>query len=409
MGDSAHGNYRLLGSWNRVFVSGAVNSEALVLSTLKSSSKPPKVIIDQLWELKSDNEPPRSTSTRGDWTLPILVTYDDAANEAAATVRLPQVPLLKSQVQAIRSRLGPSVVNDAENDEWLCVLDVLRTMAMPSEAADPEDVVMWNRQMEIGTNAARMEGVDEFIADWLLISGVKLSRETATTMFVSLMAHATHWLVNRRRRVNFIFATIIPLQYRRNWKEILLGTRAMQASEVDQLERWRQRGWWRNMPEPEEYVKSDLVDFDSQNSLCHWLLETEPSEWYAKASLQVEKNRRRRLGKSGYFSSVAKMLYHRIPLIRHVYANYIKDLGSPSTAIPEFGLRNGETTLEGTPRSAGVQRLGVKAVVVPAWVEPKEGIGEQGIEDEAYADLPPMPGLQPGNKPVRNPGQDVLE
>jgi hypothetical protein len=272
----------------------------------------------ELWELSGSH-----------WTLPIFVEVQDET----ARVTVPDIPLLRSQRAVLESALSQLATGGTEAERVIPML-VLRENAQKSSHPDAESVVVWNRLPSATVNMPNEEGVDEFVADWLNATGFNLSKASGTTIFVSLCTHMVHWLVNRRKPVNLMFAVLNPFQYRRNWKEILLGMAWTRAQEGT-LEN-RDIYISSHPPSPADFVQSELLSYEKE--VCNWTIECTPTDWFHRHSNQVEFKRRQRLGARPYLVSVCRTVMAHYERAASVYKTFVDEQNAKIVAIPEFNV-----------------------------------------------------------------------
>lgn len=337
--------------------------------------------------------------TGSDWALPILVRV----HEEMAFVSVPNIPLLKKQ-RAILDGFMSQLATGGTEEERIIPLLLLQENAKRSELSNPEDIVEWKRTPSTEANLPHHEGVDEFIAHWLVDSGLEISKAAAATIYVSLCAQMVHWLVNRRRGVNLIFGRIEPFQYRKNWKEILLG-RAVKNVEASTLK-------WPNClyvtahnPTPPEMCSSELVAF--KDGICEWTLEFRASTWFTKQSNELENNRRQRLGPN-YLASVCRTVMGHYERARETYRKYLHEQSVKITSLPEFNQGDGGFFTTVKTHAKGKARNAVRAYVLPPYIiDPPVAPSEPEGPESANGALPEVPSVPCGDSAVRETGADL--
>lgn len=298
-----------------------------------------------IWELKGSH-----------WTLPILVEIHDET----ALVRIPEIPLLPKQRAALENALS-QLATGGTPDERNVPLMFLIENAKRSEFTNAEDVVSWNRQPPIGQNIPKEEGVDDFVGDWLVSTGFGISKASATAIYISICTHMLHWLVNRRRPVNLVFGTLDPFQYRKNWKEILLGKAWLRAA-AGNLED-RTIYITSHPPKPGDMAQSEMLSYNK--GVCNWTLEFTPSKWFHNHSNEVEEKRRQRMGRARYLVSVMRTIMSHAQRAQATYSTYLNEISPKIVEVPEFNSDDGGyfTTLKKDSR--GEIHRPAKAFVLP--------------------------------------------
>ena len=271
----------------------------------------------ELWELAGSH-----------WQLPIIVEI----HADMARVTIPDIPLLGLQRAALENALSQLATGGTETERLIPII-VLKEFAQKSKFESPEQVVAWNRLPSPAINFPKDEGVDEFIKDWLAASGISLSKAAASTLFVSLVTHMMHWLVNRRKPVNLLFGTLDPFQYRKNWKEIVLGMAYARTAEADT---WHKKFVEQHPPTPTDLCQSQLLSFD--RGICRWMVEFTPAAWFHKHSDEVEWNRRKRLGGKAYLVSVCRVIMGHAERAVSVYRKFLHEQSTKIVSLPEFDV-----------------------------------------------------------------------
>jgi hypothetical protein len=321
-------------------------------------------------------------------------------------VRIPDLQLLKVQRGLLESVLTQLSIGMIEGG-WNIPLNVLERCAEPSNRHDPEECVIWMRKPD-KPNLPKEPGVDEFVMDWVMTSGLFQSKATAMTVFVSLMTHVTHWLVNKRKPVNLIFARMTPMHYRRNWKEVVLGRFL-----VDRLgHRYPDIKWLKGFrPTGKDLCHEDLLAYDPTDKICEWTLECEPSNYFRKASNERERNERRAKHSDKYYlPAVVRTIMEHRDAAADAFSAYTRDLVAKVITLPTFNVSDDGVLTKIKERSTAKVGRPARAVVFPHCLTP-DSIAAC-VESNASVpidDVPGVPSVQPGNDAVRDTGPDVLQ
>ncbi len=339
---------------------------------------------ETLWEL-----------TGAGWKLPILVRRSDGSFYA---VRLPSIPLLRRQKEAISKAL--SSVSTSVTDEgatfWIQP-ESLESIAMPSERADPEDVVEWmpvSEHEEFQVESDKDSGLDTVRA-YCAWRGALISDPTIfDALFLNFARFAMERLVNERKPVDLVFAKLVPLVARRNWTQCVMR----RDHEIG--------GALRYSTVTGDMVKRKLLDYMATGYICGvnpgtedqtatWTIDVVLQRPFIKMAQAAERERFRMAGKHKptYWRSVLNELRAQLPRAIEVYAHHIKQTRTPLVHLTgDYALvvqKHYAAKVDPT-RRASTNRC---PVVVLASAEDKPCA--QINVAEARPPLSPMPDLQP--------------
>jgi hypothetical protein len=239
----------------------------------------------------------------------------------------------------------------------------------------------------------------------------------AAAVYVSLMSHMLHWLVNKRRTVPMLFANVTPLHYRKNWKEIVLG-RFLQER-WDRGDRWPDIKWVTGYePTPQELAHNDLVAWNEELGICEWTIEVQPTKWFEDHSNQAEiKNRRTRGGERkrllrGYLATVVKSIMAHVAQASDIWTKNTYELRKKIVELPPFyvGDNGYLTRLSDRDKACGKVRRPARSVVLPHVLTPDSiATCYHDSEEPEGEELPEVSSLPSADGPVRTPGPDVAQ
>lgn len=358
----------------------------------------------KMWACHGPCEARQASGTRWQtqWRLPIQVDR----GEEMSVVTLPEMAWMKLAMSEVSAELDMIATARVDN-QWTVPTALLSEIAEPTTLPTAESVVIWRPAQIVEWHLRGEPEMDRFLTDWIANSGVEIPKATAAVMWASMNNHMVHWLVNRRRPVHLGCGVIVPLQMRRNWKEIMVGLWAAKMSEcespMDRITMY--------CPKVEEadLLTKWLQSWDNKDKVCEWTFEFEPATSVRTASSASEKAKRVRLKKKGYLASVARMLISRIDWVRRILRSYCNDHANSVVEFPTFECDDTGAVGEVVSNDGGKVSMGRKAIFVPHSIRLQEEPGEPVGPAEADGGVPEVPPVQGGDSAVRDAGPDVVQ
>lgn len=264
---------------------------------------------NELWELVGDR-----------WILPLNVRFE----EGHALVKLASIPLLDTQKVVASVELSAFPVNAGEH---ILTEEQLRHVARKSKFGNPQDVVEWRRMIAPALHFPKNEGVDEFL-DAYVAKGVVQSRATISAIYSTLCAHMLSWLL-QGKPLPLIFATIYPLLYRKNWREIVHQKFIRKGRKLEED----------SLITPIHVVGATEIRSTRMVRVAEWSLNVVHEPMFEKYATQLED--RIRLAKRGqpskYWKNVRARVRQQIEYAKRCYAEYRKATRQKSLAFLDGG------------------------------------------------------------------------
>ena len=241
-------------------------------------------------------------------------------HDVIAEVRIPSIPLLAIQRTAIEAELNR--VGRVEDDAWFVMKKDWDEIAYPFFGQNIEECVEWR----VDPKPRRKGGVfpDEFIESYsnseFAILPDPLVNEVVWTSFLRFMLHR---LVNERRPIDLFFCRLIPLMFRKNWKEIAIRKEYKRPNAFShQPQQIIDRGM------ADWLVSDEMVAVDErvESNRCRWTLEVVESPAWHEATLGLE-NMRARL--KGYTNRIIHQMRAQLPYAIDVYSAFLREASFP--------------------------------------------------------------------------------
>lgn len=341
------------------------------------------------------------------WRMPIAVQWIDAI----AMVQVADVPLLNRQVTAITSFLHEAGAQERSSIFYIR-RDLLKRIAIPSAAKDPEEIVQWMPAAPPLTQAQDPTfeqdwKPSEFVADYCASSfAVIHDRLIADAIFVSFCKFMLHQLMNRQKQVDLIFIRLCPFLFRANWKGTVARHDRKPSAGVKAKKGIGKLGLF--SPRIETMIRRGLADymcsehvvaFDRENKVCLWRIEVLPQAMFLRMSSRLERERKRRT-KFGYFYWVAEQLKRQLPDALKVYSAWLTQASLPTVRLPTRYFVGGEDENQTRRECVGQvrHRASADAANCPPITVPdaaKSSPRLQGEMEEADDLLPEMRDIQP--------------
>lgn len=332
------------------------------------------------------------------WQIPFYVTWVDGA------ARLDEaMPLYQSHKAAVNQLL--SLHGEMRGRQWYLSPGSLSHIGEKTTGGNVETYFAWGTIRPVDRRPQdEREERDEFL-EALYAAGVGESVTQLKYFWREFCLHAAHWMINKEKPVDMIFARLHNCPYRANWRTILtqrfrkLGTTLHCRSGVAREYAIDQSGL------REEMLSLDLLAINRLTETCYRHIEIEHRPKWWKLVRRAEKDRKTLLGKTRYadyfLDSVRRFIRPGLTL----YTSWLAQIASPCVADcesgPDGGIRFVPNHLAGKLHPASREYCGLAPVVPnkfprfkPASI-PENLLGADG-------ELPAVPVVQ-------SPAEDVRE
>lgn len=349
--------------------------------------------IKQLWVL-----------TGPTWRIPIEVEQHDPET---ARIRLCRIPLLLIQILAADAFIETKSILRERMDFLIRFID-LHAIAMPAEFRDPEKAVVWVPPLETEVDPA-----DEFITAYCQHGGV-LPLPVMKLVWASVNAFALYWVSKLRHPIRLGWATIYPMMFRANWKEMVLAMetpginrKPVKRKVVDPKKFHRADNKWFAIRDAaarqgiEKAVLSGQITA-LKDEVMRWRLELVPEQPWHDAVEEYEKKCRQWKPRGDYFQKARYQLTVQVK-----YAVAIYNAWRSETTLPWIRFDKGDPT-----RHTFTSKHGVGfPVKIPR--RTRDGIlqepGATVVVEEKGKKLFSVSALQQIQKDLRDPGHYMGE
>lgn len=332
----------------------------------------------ELWELVGDR-----------WRLPIVVRWE----EGFAVIELAKIPMLEAQRKVALETLEPMRNN---NFEFVASKEILEKSARKSKFTNAEDVVEWRHAVAPAVHF-RNPHVDEFL-DAFVAKGSCPSRPVMSAIYSMLCAHMLQWLL-QGKPLPLCFATIYPILYRRNWKELT----------HHKLDGKLQR-------DEEQFIvmngigikEAETPERGRKTHIAAWSLNLVHEKMFHEASALLESKYRQRVDYDSekYWACVRRRLRTQFEYARLCYAEYkaaVREAGISCRKGGKPGPKQSYTRKKHYREDGRLYTL----EHLPYWRGKRAETGKCGAVEKKDAGVPPMPGVQPETADVRDTREDV--
>lgn len=323
----------------------------------------------ELWELVGDR-----------WTLPISVLWE----EGHAVIELANTPFLDAQRRVALETLEPL----RNGTIYVASRETLERMARKSQFGNPQDVVEWRRVVAPALHFPKNAGVDEFL-DAYCAKGVVQNRATVSAIYSTLCAHMLQWLM-QGKPLPLIFATIYPLLFRQNWKELA------------HFHKMKGGGHW-NL---DKFLVAENV-ISKNERVCSWSLNLVHEKMFHDTTIKAESMVRQRLNHpKTYWAHVRARVVGQFENARFCYAEYIKAVRKTSLALVLGSTAGRRKSKKKRKRyRINLRRYSLKRILGRRLFE-KE-FGTKAHLSPKAPQLPAVSGVQPKTDDVRDTRKDI--
>lgn len=334
----------------------------------------------ELWELVGDR-----------WTLPIQVRFE----EQHAVVSLARIPLLAAQKSLALAELEPF----RNGAVFAMTREQLNGVARKSKFGNPEDVVEWRRTIAPALHFPKHDGVDAFL-DFVCNRGPIHSRATMSAIYASLCAAMLEWLL-MGRKLPLCFATIYPLLYRKNWKEIV-------------HQKYVKKGW--KGDEGSLITVENVLGLDMDQAarksmrvatcslnLVHEKMFADAANEYEHALLS-----RYNFDRARYWKAVRGRIKRQVENAKRCYAEYSQAVRQKSLAFFESDTSGPRQPYRRKKPYGGDGKL-YSLSHLPYWRGKRAEQGKCGAVARKNDGVPAVSGVQPATPDVRDTRENVPE
>lgn len=269
------------------------------------------------------------------------------------------------------------------------MLDLLRDLDEQDAADLPPDLEAFLRHVQEKTNVTNLA--------------------TLKVIWQAIWREAAHWLLIRHRSIPLGLATLYPMPYRANWREILtwkfprLGMYMRAKDEAaDQL----------RISLIEELHRTDLLALDRKGKHIHWMIEVLHEKPWWDANSAAEEARVNLNGGKKYLVYVQQQATKAMDSAVRLLGQYCAQISLPCGTFSEGGraecgvLRAHVPTGRVRPKGDGDGGPHFVHSLVP---QMRPARPEEAVASATAAGLFPLPGVRPQMEDVRQPGQPGTE
>lgn len=188
---------------------------------------------------------------------------------------------------------------------------------------------------------------DEFLKE--VVARTQLcSLDAMRIIFRAITQVAVHWMLAKRKPINFGFMTLFAVPYRQNWKSIILGAFPKSYS-IFSMPLKRQ---------PDAIITSGIADAFSSRQLLdvapithwfHWKLEVIPSRLWDSVVERVE-TQRVSSGRSAYANFIVRTITRQRDLIAAAYRYFICRSAQPCGRFDPMAPEGSQIIIPHTPK-----------------------------------------------------------
>lgn len=288
------------------------------------------------------------------WELPIFAEpfEDDVDHERYWRVE-PAVNHNNEQYSVLAAQLRPHRLG-CDSDHIIISNASLQEIAYKAAGITPSYYVKWNKQFaktlhEQSTERLR-ESKDDTEADRFLrfvCERTGIARLPQLRLYWRAIAQeALVWMVEKNRPIDLGFCRLVPLPYRRNWKEVLMG---MHPNSVHILNQWK-----RHRPKMEalltemgvtpDLVNSLLLAMQPHHNYIHWSIECVPTKSWDRAVEDIGLRRRGCSTPVIYTEHVRSAMFAKVQESISALVRWVLDTSRPAGAVDD-GRTFGSTVL----------------------------------------------------------------
>lgn len=339
------------------------------------------------------------------WRLPVRVVWQDvnfAEVRVGAGARLTQ--RMTKEADEFLARHG----THKGSVHWVSRAD-LEKVAQPFPGDDPDDAVEWapvraKEKLPPGDFQAS-DFIEEYCKSEYAWINDPIFADAAWSSFCTFMLH---WLLNRHKTVDLMFAKLDAFCLRRNW-----------AGTVAKFEWEKVR---KNKDRPGRYLSPDIQDmvkrgvahylvsrnvtaFDKKNRRMSYTLECQTTDFWEKTVQKVE-NAKGSFRAMGYMRSITSQMRRQLLKVLGAYSHFLREAARPVAGVPE---RNIDICDRKSKEHKIATRSGHRpgAPWMPHAVVPVSESAAGEVES-ADAGMSPVPDLQPEDENVRDTGAESV-
>lgn len=343
----------------------------------------------------------------GDWSLPIHV-HRYSCNDKKF-VRVVPIVAMPAQSAKLKELFSDSSIW-SENGQYMVESEQFESIAHKAPGVTPECYRHWpgvetrvptafQVQVQASDEPEPENEAGRFLDYVHRKTGI--SRKLIKMAWWAMAEAAPEWLLTEHKPIDLGYATIYPIPYRADWKDLLLlkDTTIGPVFKLPQEDRDRElamRGY------PAHMWNGDLMAVNLLTHRFYWTLEIVPNKTFEQRSEQVEITQVK-FGSNRYVERYEAILAKLLPSILSVFGSWLSKI-----ALPIAKIREGRSS--GTRRLAPVNRK-------RSYYNPNKGIlpripkyskGPNNKElcfkkklRPAFVGVQPVPNIPPGTNDVR--------
>lgn len=354
----------------------------------------------QLWTIQGttiDEEP---------WAIPIYADPFQGGGERYWRIE-PAISVTASMWNALEGRVKPYRVNVAA-DSCILAEESLKAIGCKCDGITPGYYLQWGAEHAASpkVDSERVDSKDpggpeaeRFLHYLVQRTGVS-TLPHLKVIWRAICQEGLIWMAEEHKPLHLGFVRLVPLPYRRNWKEVAFALHPRAVVHINQLKN--------NRPKMEDQldrcgftadlVNSMLTALDRKIPHIHWTIEVAPQPAWLQASEEVERKRCLHTPPTKYTEYVRQNIARRIPEILQILVQYVRDTLLPAGSVDSGRTWGSPVLIPWRPPGAIAPRpapTGPVRVVADSGTKELKGPVTADLVSSAVEVMPEVPHLQP--------------
>lgn len=295
----------------------------------------------QLWTIKGVTIDDKA------WAIPVYADPFQADSGERYWRIEPAISVTASMWNALEGRVKPYRVN-VTNDSCILAEESLKAIGSKCDGITPGYYLQWDAVRTASDNlvSEKLEGPDPGEPEAERFLRYLVQRTGVSTLphlkiiWRAICQEGLIWMAEEHKPLHLGFVRLVPMPYRRNWKEVALAMHPSAVSHLNQFKnnRAKMEDQLTRCGFMADLVNSILTALNRKVPHIHWIIEASPQAAWAQASEEVERKRCLHTPPTKYTEYVRQNIVRKTPEAIQILVQYVRD-----TLLPAGSVDSGRT------------------------------------------------------------------